>query len=74
MYLMGIEIEDGRAVQSGAEPCRLCKRVIINAGLEKVVTRNASGYIIVSLVKDWISDEDLEYGIDPLLHRAHKTP
>ena len=70
MYLMGVEMEDGRPIQSGAEPCRLCKRVIINAGLEKVVTRNASGYTIVSLVKDWISHEDLEYGIEPLLRKG----
>jgi dCMP deaminase len=64
MYLMGVEMQDGRPLQSGAEPCRLCKRVIINAGLDTVVTRNGNGDLIGYEVKDWIKHEDLDYGIE----------
>ncbi|MBN2059781.1 MAG: cytidine deaminase [Deltaproteobacteria bacterium] len=64
MYLMGVDMGDGRPLQAGAEPCRLCKRVIINAGLDKVVTRNGSGNIIIHYIKDWIANEDIEYDIE----------
>jgi len=42
-------------------PCRLCKRVIINAGIERVITRNAKGDILIDGVKDWIFNEELDY-------------
>ena len=63
MYLMGVDMEDGRPLQAGAEPCRLCKRVIINAGLNKVVTRNGNGDVIGHDVRDWVTHEDQDYGI-----------
>lgn len=34
MYLMGIEAQTGGPLPYGAEPCRLCKRVIINPCLK----------------------------------------
>ena len=61
MYLMGMEAETGETILDGSEPCRLCKRVIINAGIEKVITRNAEGNILVYFVKDWILHEELDY-------------
>ncbi|MBN1849417.1 MAG: cytidine deaminase [Deltaproteobacteria bacterium] len=64
MYLMGRDMEDGRPLEAGAEPCRLCKRVIINAGLNKVVTRNGNGDVISYDVDDWITHEDMDYGIE----------
>lgn len=63
MYLMGVDMEDGRPLQAGAEPCRLCKRVIINAGLDKVVTRNGHGDLITHEVRDWVTQEDQDYGM-----------
>jgi len=48
---------------NGAEPCRLCKRVIINAGIERVLTRNINGNVITYQVRNWINNEELEYGI-----------
>jgi dCMP deaminase len=63
MYLMGVDMEDGQPLQAGAEPCRLCKRVIINAGLDKVVTRNGNGDVITHYVRDWVTHEDQDYGI-----------
>ncbi len=58
MYLMGSCREDERPLKEGAEPCRLCKRVIINAGIDKVVTRNAGGKIIAYKVEDYIAQEE----------------
>lgn len=65
MYLMGVEMKEGEPLQAGAEPCRLCKRVIINAGLDMVVTRNGRGDVIRYPVKDWVTYEDMGYGIKP---------
>ena len=38
--------------------------MIINAGLEKVITRNGNGDVITHLVKDWVTHEDMDYGIE----------
>jgi len=65
MYLMGVEVQSGGLLPNGAEPCRLCKRVIINAGIEKVLTKNINGEVITSQVRNWIDHEELEYGISP---------
>jgi dCMP deaminase len=63
MYLMGVNKKQGKPLPAGAEPCRLCKRVIINAGLDKVITRKGNGDLITYHVKDWVIHEDQEYGI-----------
>ena len=57
-------------LQDEAESCRLCKRVIINAGLDKVVTRNGNGDVITHHVKGWVTHEDLDYGIETLESRS----
>ena len=63
MYLMGMDTETADPIPDGAEPCRLCKRVIINAGIEKVITRHAKGDILIYGVKDWILNEEDDYCI-----------
>jgi len=65
MYLMGVEAQTGGPLPNGAESCRLCKRVVINAGIEKVLTRNINGEVITYQVRNWIDNEELEYGISP---------
>lgn len=65
MYLMGVEAQTGGPLLNGAEPCRLCKRVIINAGIEKVLTKNIKGEVMTYQVRNWIDHEELEYGISP---------
>ena len=40
MYLVGYEDKDNfRVFVENAEPCSLCKRMIINSGIEKVIVR-----------------------------------
>lgn len=41
LYLAGYEVKSGKLLD--AEPCFLCKRIILNAGIYKVVCRNADG-------------------------------
>ena len=60
LYLSGRNVEDGQYVQN-AMCCGMCKRMVINAGIETVIVRlNETEYKIVK-VSDWIeNDESLE--------------
>lgn len=58
MYVSGFEVETGEIV-SNIDSCAMCKRVIINSGIDKVLFRNPSvpdGYT-VAYVKDWVENE-----------------
>lgn len=59
LYLVGYK--EGHIYEEGASPCLMCRKMIINAGIEKVVVRiNEKEYKIYE-VKDWIvNDEFLE--------------
>ncbi len=39
LYLVGINYNDNTYVQN-ANPCALCKKMIINAGLKQVIVRD----------------------------------
>ena len=60
LYLVGKDRKTGELVENTSS-CSMCKRLIINAGIEQVVIRNTpTEYSIVS-VNDWIeNDESLE--------------
>jgi dCMP deaminase len=56
LYLAGFDVESGRPV-SHPEPCMLCKRVIINAGIARVILfRAPEGYHYID-VDEWISGD-----------------
>ncbi len=60
LYLVGREASTGEYVQ-GANPCSMCKRMIINAGITTVVVRDDREQYRVIPVSDWIThDESLE--------------
>ena len=55
LYLVGVE-PDGS--YTNADCCAMCKRVIINSGIEKVVAKQKNGMYIVIPVKEWIEHDD----------------
>ncbi|MFQ5906933.1 MAG: cytidine/deoxycytidylate deaminase family protein [bacterium] len=57
LYLAGIDASVGSPVQDTV-PCRLCRRVIINAGIETVVALDGDR-IVKHDVADWIKSEDI---------------
>lgn len=57
LYLCGIEAENGDYVKNG-NSCSMCKRIIINAGIEKVYIRDDKNNYRVIDVKDWIENDD----------------
>lgn len=63
MYLTGVNIRNGE-YKKNAQPCTLCKRMIINAGIETVVMRDTKTEYRTIAVKDWIEQDDtLEDGL-----------
>jgi len=57
MYLAGIDMSTNDYIEN-ANSCAMCKRLIINAGIEKVFIRdNRDEYRIVD-VSDWIENDD----------------
>ena len=60
LYLFGENIEDKKDVYFNVEPCRLCKRMIVNAGISTVVTSNLASDIKKIHVKDWLNNGSLE--------------
>ena len=61
MYLVGRECASGEYVRN-ANSCAMCKRMIINAGIDTVIVRDDKEHFRVISVKDeWIEkDESLE--------------
>ena len=60
MYLVGKEA-DGHYVQN-ANPCAMCKRMIINAGISMVVIRDTrDDFRVINVLDEWIvNDESIE--------------
>lgn len=61
LYLSGREVGDGTYVQN-ASPCALCRRFIINAGIQRVIVRNTETDYTVFDVDDWITNDESIFG------------
>ena len=57
LYLVGVNYDDKTLVPN-ANCCQMCKRLIINAGIEKVVVRNTPTEFTIYNVSDWIDNDD----------------
>ena len=58
LYLVGRDAQTG-ALLSDATSCSMCRRLVINAGLEKVVIRRTETEFQVVDVEEWIAQDDL---------------
>ena len=41
-----------------ATSCAMCKRLIINAGIDKVIARNTKDEYTETIVRDWVFHDD----------------
>lgn len=57
LYMACIDPADGSLV-SGTSSCMMCKRVILNAGIAKVVIRDTKEDFRVIETSEWITDDD----------------
>lgn len=61
LYLVGIR-QDTKNYEEGAAPCQMCRKLIINSGINNVYVRiDKIKYIIIN-VNDWIKNDDLLNG------------
>ena len=58
LYLVGRNAQTGE-ILSDATSCPMCRRHIINAGLERVVIRQTPEKFEVVRVQDWVDGDDL---------------
>jgi dCMP deaminase len=57
LYLVCVDGKTGELV-SGTTSCQMCKRLVINAGISRVIVReNENDYSIYD-VKDWVENDD----------------
>ncbi|MCL2363150.1 MAG: cytidine deaminase [Defluviitaleaceae bacterium] len=57
MYQSCIDVKTGELAQN-IDSCQMCKRLIINAGIDTVVYRTSPTEYRVAGVADWITDDD----------------
>jgi len=55
MYIVGLA---GGELAADIDSCQMCKRLIINAGIESVVYRRTSEVFDIAKVTDWITNDD----------------
>lgn len=57
LYLAGRETLSGD-IMNTTTPCSMCRRMIINAGIEKVICRTGDDSYSVTDVSEWIEHDD----------------
>ena len=57
LYLAGKDVKTGAMIDY-PESCSMCRRLIINAGIDTVVTRNRQGVIRAVPVQQWVEEDD----------------
>lgn len=57
LYLVGKEVKTGEYVNN-ANSCTMCKRLIINAGIEKIIIRDGINNYRAIYVEKWVEDDD----------------
>jgi dCMP deaminase len=62
LYMVCTDPKDGSLV-AGTNSCMMCKRMILNAGIAKVVIRDTPTEYRVIDVQDWIENDDSLSGV-----------
>ena len=57
LYLSGREVSTGEYIKN-SNSCSMCKRMIINAGIEKVYVRDSATEYRTIEVKDWVKNDE----------------
>jgi len=57
IYMTGIDMRTGGYIEHG-NSCAMCKRLIINAGIEKMYVRDDKNNYRTINVEDWIENDD----------------
>ena len=63
LYLVGRDMHTGE-IMADATPCTMCRRLIINAGISRVVVRADAQRYIITNVRDWIYRDEITLPMD----------
>ena len=63
LYLVGREASDDKYIRN-ADCCTMCKRVIINAGIDTVIIRDNESEFRIINVQSWVDNDDLFENVD----------
>lgn len=61
LYLVGWDMDNKELVKD-ASSCTMCKRMIINSGIEQVIIRDTSNEYRIVNVNEWIENDDSVQG------------
>lgn len=63
MFLVGYEADSKELIQH-SNSCSMCKRMIINAGISRVIIRDSPAeYRIVDVYRDWVEQDESMDGV-----------
>ncbi len=62
LYLVGTEVDTGDYIEN-AVCCSMCKRMVINAGIARVIIRDSTERYRVIDVNDWVADDESLRGV-----------
>lgn len=58
LYLVGRDKKTGELV-SNASSCAMCKRLVVNAGIDRVIVRQTeSTFRIIDVTEEWVDNDD----------------
>jgi len=57
LYLCGVDAKSGEIIKDACS-CQVCKRLIINAGISKVIVRSSPTCFVSYNVRDWVLNDD----------------
>ena len=57
IYLVGKDARTGELIEN-MQPCPMCRRMMINAGLSKLVIRTSREKYDIVNIQDWVFDDD----------------
>jgi dCMP deaminase len=63
IYLVGADTQTGELL-TDANSCAMCRRLIINSGIAKVVIRNTPEKFTIVNVRDWVFNDDTLVGAE----------
>ena len=58
IYLVGRDAQTGELLKD-ATSCMMCRRMVINAGLERVIIRRTESEFEIVPVSEWVEEDDL---------------
>jgi len=57
LYMTGVDAKTNELLEE-TNSCSMCRRLIINSGIEKTVCRSKDGKVTVIHIRDWVFNDD----------------